>query len=113
MLTTRLLSHPGWSSSDNVLHLPADNQHSSVTDRGLNEHWSLVAHLTDDVRQTDGLVGFYQTHGRLHCYQHARTTDTSTAPTHTHTHTLSTYNTADAATATTTNTKAGLRRNSA
>jgi len=45
----------------------------------LNKHWSLVAHLTHDVWQTDRLVGFYQTHGGLHRYQHARSTDTGTA----------------------------------
>jgi len=50
-----------------------------VSYRSLNEHGSLVTHLTHNVWQTDWLVGLYQTHSSLHCYQHASSTNASTA----------------------------------
>ena len=46
--------------------------------RSLNQHGSLVTHLTHDVRQTHCLVSFYQTHRCLHRYQHACSPDAST-----------------------------------
>ena len=69
-------------NSHNTPTLQTHNpQHGSLTDRGLDEHGSLVTHLPDNVEWVDGLIGLHQTHCCLHCYQHTGPTNARTSKT--------------------------------